>query len=650
MRLPEHDSTDSLSASPDSAATLGPAGVSNGAGPSNGLKKGLATNGATALAGNGAAVAKRGKLVARVDLQGKPLYSGSYVDREEYIRLVVQSLRDAGYEESATTLESESGYAMETPDVSDFRQFVMEGSWTKAESVLTRLVGSGDEAGLWDARFLICQQKYLELLEAKKVSAALNVLRNEIRPMGLEPERLHLLSSYLMCEHPDDLRERAQWDGTLGTSRQRLLAEIHRFVPSSLMIPPQRIVSLLEQSRSWQQSRCLYHNSPAYSLGYSLYTDHQCDKDAFPSVNTLKLQAHSDEVWGVAWSHDGRYLASASKDQTAIIWMIGPQSDPNLRDVRPHHILRDHPFPVSCIAWSLDDSVLLTGSEAQIRLWNTRTGLCIRLLEEHSETVTSLEWLPDGSGFVSGGLDRQIIRWDAAGGKIDSWDEAAVRVTDLAVTPDCRRLVVVGLIGVPPLEPSRDGRTVSGSGGGNMTLEDLVDQHKMIVYDLITQEEEMTLSLEGDLSSVKISSDCQFALINHAPNEIHLYDLISGRLTRKFTGQQQGHHIIRSCFGGVDGNFVVSGSEDGKVYLWHRDTGALLEVLPGHGPGSVNAVAWNPTRERMFASCSDDCMVYVWEPPPPPRIEELSQEDVKGKGKTRQLWEGDGVASSSRIH
>lgn len=32
-------------------------------------------------------------------------------------------------------------------------------------------------------------------------------------------------------------------------------------------------------------------------------------------------------------------------------------------------------------------------------------------------------------------------------------------------------------------------------------------------------------------------------------------------MARKFTGQRQGQHIIRSCFGGVDGNFVVSGSE-----------------------------------------------------------------------------------------
>ncbi|KIJ89403.1 hypothetical protein K443DRAFT_687289, partial [Laccaria amethystina LaAM-08-1] len=141
--------------------------------------------------------------------------------------------------------------------------------------------------------------------------------------------------------------------------------------------------------------------------------------------------------------------------------------------------------------------------------------------------------------------------------------------------------------------------------------------HRMIIFDLATKQTELSIRLEGELTSVKVSQNSQYALINHSPDEIHLWDLNAGRVARKYTGQRQGRHVIRSCFGGIDGNFVVSGSEDGNIYAWHRDTGALLGVLSGHGEGTVNSVAWNPRNERMFASCSDDNTIRIWEAPPP---------------------------------
>ena len=99
------------------------------------------------------------------------------------------------------------------------------------------------------------------------------------------------------------------------------------------------------------------------------------------------------------------------------------------QDWAAHHVLHDHAYPVTCLAWSLDDTILLTSADHFIKLWNTKvntlyrrhlirhshqilkTGVCIRTLEDHTEPVTAISWLPDGSGFISGGLDRKIIIW-----------------------------------------------------------------------------------------------------------------------------------------------------------------------------------------------------------------------------------------------
>jgi hypothetical protein len=54
-------------------------------------------------------------------------------------------------------------------------------------------------------------------------------------------------------------------------------------------------------------------------------------------------------------------------------------SDSSLpQDWVTHHILPDHPYSVSCLAWSLDDTILLTSAEHLIKLWNTKVNALYR--------------------------------------------------------------------------------------------------------------------------------------------------------------------------------------------------------------------------------------------------------------------------------
>ncbi|EFJ15990.1 hypothetical protein SELMODRAFT_268628 [Selaginella moellendorffii] len=497
-------------------------------------------------------------------IESQMMGSKKQIRRVEFVRIITQALYSLGYSRAAALVEEESGVPLQLPVVSDFRREVLDGRWEESVATLAKIGPLLDETHKL-AAFLILQQKFLELLvDRGDVLGALRTLRTEISPLGL-----------CRLSHPRGYLGESGVEGKRHEARMALLEKIQALLPPHIMIPERRLEHLVEQALAVQREGCIFHNSAETAL--SLYTDHQCGRDQIPTETVQVLEAHDNEVWYLQFSRDGRHLASASKDCTAIIWEVVDDDF-----VRRKHTLAGHHKSVSFVAWSPDDSMILTcGTEEAVKLWDTATGECKHTFQKASHGFTSCAWFPDGKTFVTGAADKCMYRWDLSGAELEVWKPRMPRIIDLAVTPD----------------------------GSNVVC--ICHDKDIRVFNL-EDKTERVIEEDHSITSLSVSLDGRYLLVNLVSQEIHLWDMaLNSRSPCKYKGHRQGRYVIRSCFGGSDHAFIVSGSEDSQVYIWHRGNGELLEVLPGHS-GTVNCVSWNPSNPHMFASASDDHTIRIW--------------------------------------
>lgn len=303
------------------------------------------------------------------------------------------------------------------------------------------------------------------------------------------------------------------------------------------MLPEHRLAVLLDQVKRTQITDCLFHNTAASP---SLYQDHTCDREDFPTQTILELD-HKFEVWQAKFSHDGSRLAVCGNDGDAIIY--------ETESFEPLKNLACSRSAIGSLAWSPDDTMIVACSrDKSARLWKLTvcpTSLLsytpVNVVQKNEvyplgpfgEPVSSCTWAPDGQSFVIGCLDkeRNLQQWDINGHLMYDWGRSH-RIQDLAVSPDGNRLVAM----------------------------DNADH--IHVYNFVTRELEYELDLKVNLCSVSISQDSKYLLINNADGEARLMDLDTRGTTRKYvTGEKAVKFIIRSAFGGANESFVICGSE-----------------------------------------------------------------------------------------
>jgi WD40 repeat protein len=276
--------------------------------------------------------------------------------------------------------------------------------------------------------------------------------------------------------------------------------------------------TLISQALEFQKHKCLYH---VHDDSNGLLADHQCHRSGFPTHTAYIFDEHQDEVWYIAFSNDGTKLASASRDARAIIW------DLNTYSIK--FVLKEHKLAISHLAWSPDDRYLLTGSnDCTLKLWDTVSGMCLRTFNKHKDAITCCKFLPDGKSFISGSAEKNTIQWDINGSILYQW--IGVRGLDFAI--------------------SGDGKTLYVS-----------DKMKIRSFDLISKLETGYFEEIADVVSISLTKNSDYLLVNLKIAEIHLWDIKQKTIAKKYFGQAQGSFVIRSAMGGVNENFVVSGSD-----------------------------------------------------------------------------------------
>ena len=311
----------------------------------------------------------------------------------------------------------------------------------------------------------------------------------------------------------------------------------------------------------------------------------------YPQANMLYVcLGHASRITQIAWSPDGKYLASASFDKTVQLW-----DATSGKHVKTY---KGHGARVNGLVWSPDSKLIATASDDQtVRIWNVVQEKADFIFDKHNGPVDTVTWSPDGASIASAGDDKAVLVWNATTHEVTTtYREHTDKILTVAWSPNGQYIASGGRdrsVKIWEPEKIQQKRTfwsninIFSSHHGQKTW----DGHMGQIYDLAWSPD-----------SKRLASAC-------SDYRVRIRNLYAEHLPT--LPSIDASTIKNTVAWSPDGQYLAIGGNDKAVHIWNNTTKKETFTYYGH-TGYVMSTAWSPDGSRL-ASAGVDRTIQVWQ-------------------------------------